>query len=447
MREDDLTYDYFLNHLSIQDVLEDAGYRFNRREGLRYPSFVRFDSNGNRIRGDKFLLTPNRKCCFQPPEIKVYNLISLIKTFPHLFQEYRAGMSTDHLVFQVCNRLLNNPLPRTNSVRVASSNARNFDISNYDIHRFTPEDRDGQKNFYSFFKPRGIDLYTQYTFAKHFFLASRSTADGKKYTNLAFPIYKAVSGDRTIVGLEERGRAKSDGTSGYKGKAEGSNSSEGLWIANLSGKPIERAEKVLWFESAFDAMAYYQLHRKDEYKTKAVYVSTGGTPTEKQFKGMLSLAEKAEHWLCFDNDEVGKQFVANFKSVTGLLEINTNESIADYKLSLRHKDDFLSGDETYLPKALSSLFSKYESLAEEYYSSRNSRLVCKEDLDDIAEEAKAAKKEYIIAMKEAFTKESTHYIREIPPNNAKDWNEALLNYISASQTKQENEEYELKFHR
>ena len=38
MREGELTYDDFLRRLNIQDVLIDAGYHLNRRDGLRYPS-------------------------------------------------------------------------------------------------------------------------------------------------------------------------------------------------------------------------------------------------------------------------------------------------------------------------------------------------------------------------------------------------------------------------
>ena len=68
MREGDLTYDDFLRRIDIQDVLKDAGYRLNRRDGLRYPSYVRVDGDGRRVRGDKFIVTANGTGCFQPPE-------------------------------------------------------------------------------------------------------------------------------------------------------------------------------------------------------------------------------------------------------------------------------------------------------------------------------------------------------------------------------------------
>jgi hypothetical protein len=41
----DLTYDDFKNRVNIQDLLVDAGYQLNRRDGLRYPSYVRIGSD------------------------------------------------------------------------------------------------------------------------------------------------------------------------------------------------------------------------------------------------------------------------------------------------------------------------------------------------------------------------------------------------------------------
>ena len=106
----ELTYDDFKRKLSIQDVLIDAGYTLNRRDGLRYPSYVRLDSEGRRIRGDKFIVTGNGLCCFQPPTRKNYNVISFIKEHPEMFSDYTVGMDKNRLVNLVCNRLLNNPI-------------------------------------------------------------------------------------------------------------------------------------------------------------------------------------------------------------------------------------------------------------------------------------------------------------------------------------------------
>lgn len=319
MRDGDLTYDDFLQRLDIQDVLIDAGYHLNKRDGLRYPSYVRTDSEGRRIRGDKFIVTQQGKCCFHAQEQKVYNIISFIKNHPQFFSEYHAGISPDRLVNLVCNRLLNHPVDnRETRIIRPRQDIKPFDMADYAFHKFNPQDRETQKKFYPFFKHRGIDLYTQYAFHRDFCLATKHREDGLSYTNLAFPLVLPKDTEK-VVGLEERGRPRMDGSGSYKGKAEGSNSSEGLWIGNLK-EPLDKIGGVTWFESAYDAMSFYQLNREmirshPDLSRKSIYVSTGGTPTDGQIRGMLAATPEAHHYLCFDNDRAGREFSERFKAI------------------------------------------------------------------------------------------------------------------------------------
>ena len=62
MKDGELTYDDFLRRLDIQDVLIDAGYCQNRRDGLRYPPYVRIDSNGRRSPGYQDIGTQPGRC-------------------------------------------------------------------------------------------------------------------------------------------------------------------------------------------------------------------------------------------------------------------------------------------------------------------------------------------------------------------------------------------------
>ena len=413
-----MTYDDFLRSLSIKDILVDAGYTLNKRDGLRYPSYVRYGSDGTRIRGDKFIVTQNGNCCFRPPEQKLYNVISFIKAFPEKFTEFRGGMSSDHLVNLVCNRLMNNPIvDNFTHHRNQIAEVKPFSLDDYTLHLFNPQDRETQKKFYPYFKHRGIDLYTQYAFHKHITLATKERPDGKSYTNLSFPLTVPSDKEHKIVGFEERGKPQNDGTS-YKGKAEGSNSSNGLWIANLSGKSLEDADKVLWFESAYDAMAYYQLHRQSGADTKAVYVSTGGNPTENQFRGLVGVTPQAKHHLCFDNDNAGRIFALNFIYQPSM-------AWRDYVYSINNSLDVKSGDFSLLPKETRDLYAKAESLEIEYYSSKSSGLVCKEDLENIKAEAILAIKEFNDAISEALPFRCSVAIEQTP-SGYKDWNDALF---------------------
>ena len=106
----ELTFDDYKNRISIQEVLQDAGYHFYRRDGLRYPSYVRLDDEGRRIRGDKYIVCANGMACFQPPQQRRYNVISFIAEHPNLFPEGRVGKDPYAVVNEVCHRLLNMPM-------------------------------------------------------------------------------------------------------------------------------------------------------------------------------------------------------------------------------------------------------------------------------------------------------------------------------------------------
>ena len=45
MNEEQKFEDY-RNRLNIRDVLTDAGYTLHKRDGLRYPAYVRLDNDG-----------------------------------------------------------------------------------------------------------------------------------------------------------------------------------------------------------------------------------------------------------------------------------------------------------------------------------------------------------------------------------------------------------------
>lgn len=445
----ELTYNDFLSRLSIQDVLLDAGYHLNRRDGLRYPSYVRLDSDGRRVRGDKFIVTRNGQCCFQPPHQKLYNVISFIKAHPQMFAEYRAGMQPDRLVNLVCNRLLNHPVAeRSEKIVQPRQEAKPFDIANYDIHRFDPQDRESQKKFYSFFKNRGIDLYTQYAFHRHFCLATKHREDGLRYTNLAFPMTLPKDAEK-VVGLEERGRPRAEGGSTYKGKAEGSNSSEGLWIASPARTPLAEAQHIYWFESAYDAMAYYQLHQaQNKDLRKAVFLSTGGNPTKEQMRGVLVQSLSARQHICFDTDLAGMEFAKHlqeemYRTVRSTL-IETPERKA-YLDSVPDGANLDSGDIDLLPESIRKSYGKYESAYEEAMSIRSSGLCHPDDIQEQVDRMNEHYEEFRAGLREFLgldPKNDASFIREQPVYPSKDWNEQLLAGIRNGQTERETQNAE-----
>lgn len=337
------TYEDYKSRVDIRELLEYAGYHFSRRDGIRYPTYVKLDSNNKRVKGDKFIVTANGKCCFKPPEQRNYNVISFIKEHPDSFPDYEPGMDKDRLVNVVCRRLLGQPQDIQHSAAGSSLPDIPFDLNDYDVVKYDRNDKDNYKQFFPYFKQRGIDLMTQAAFADNIMLATNTKRkDGRRFTNIAFPFRTPLSD--AIVGLEVRSVKHSDGSS-FKGKALGTDSVNGLWIASPHKTPLADAKDVHWFESAYDAMAYYQIIRKsiaqDKHYVKeelkegeitpehaevriafldrlmkryndSVYLSTGGSPSEQQMKGILKVTSGANHCLNFDNDKAGQLYCFNF---------------------------------------------------------------------------------------------------------------------------------------
>ena len=442
-----LTYDDFKQRLSIQDVLVDAGYTLNRRDGLRYPSYVRLGSDGKRIHGDKFIVTANGQCCFQPPTQKIYNVIGFIKEHPEMFADYTPDMDKDRLVNLVCNRLLNNPIEdRETKIGTERQSLPDFRLEDYTLHKFEGGDKNSHKPFYPFFKSRGLNLGTQFAFRKDFFIAERQVTDGKVYRNLAFPMTIPGKDDK-IVGLEERGRRKPDGTS-YKGIARGSNASEGLWMSNPGTTKLQEAKRVFLFESAYDAMAFYQILMDKDSNLDAeakkelshgVFASTGGNPSTRQLEGLIRTAKDATFHIGFDMDDAGRQFAEQFKELAEkenipsnrivreepsegykdfneellaiiakqnnpLAKDNVRDELKDYVDSFRkHPDDIPTVKEVLhpndsqidlLPKSLWQLYAHYETLYEDAYTMQHSQLVAPEDKEEIREKAMDAGKAF-----------------------------------------------------
>lgn len=417
-----LTYDDYKMRLSIQDLLTDAGYVRNRRDGLRYPSYVMLDNEGKRIRGDKFIVTQNGQCCFQPPEQKSYNIISFIKEHPNLFRDYEAGMNLDLLVNKVCSRLLNTTYEeKEREIREPARVVKPFSMDDYTIQRFLEKDRETQKPFYPYFKHRGIDLGTQYAFRHSFVLASRDSSEkkGVTYKNLSF-LLTIPGKDDKVVGFEERGRMRRDGEKPYKGKAAGSNASEGLWIASPARTRLSDARKVLVFESAYDAMAYYQLRRgEDKDLRRAVFVSTGGTPTVGQMKGLIQNASSAAFHLCFDNDSAGRQFVDNFKSILAK-EKPYSQIALDYKNTPGNIEIDTDKEEAFdkLPKDVRQQYYKAFEQAEEYATA----YLCPEDREALAKERDESFAKFNRMVSDLIVRIEV----ETPKEGYKDWNEELL---------------------
>lgn len=325
-----------------------------------------------------------------------------------------------------------------------------FDMKDYQVQHFHPNDFDSQKPFYVFFKSRGIDFATRCAFHDSFVLATKTDKDGSIYKNLSFPMHIPGQPDR-CVGFEERGYPRKDGTA-RKGMAAGSNASEGVWMASPKGTDLKDAKHVFIFESAYDAMSFYQLRMKQEsgldYQGRrelksAVFVSTGGNPSYGQIHGLITHAPNATFHLAFDNDMAGKQFAVNFEEIARAMSpvapdkvaVEMKPFIESLPKPLETTKDLLAiDDEQYdeLPKPLRELYLKYDSAREEALEYHYSPFLCQEDKQDAADKMNLAYKEFKDALfeklnvKEGQSLQPVKTMRETPSEAYKDFNDELL---------------------
>ena len=442
MNDKELTHDDFLQRLDIRDVLLDAGYRQNRRFGLRLSSFIRTDSEGKRIRGDKFVITQHGKCCCQPPRQKEYNVVSFIKEHPHLFAEYHEGINPDRLVELVCYRLLHYPIPEQETrTGQPQRDTRPFDIADYNIQKFDPQDRGTQEKFAPYFEKRGIDLCTQQTFHRDFCLATRHSEDGQRRTCLAFPMTLPEDADK-IVGFEKRGHAYTDGNSSYDDMTEGNHSGEGVWIASPARTALSEAKHIYWFESASEAMAYYQLHQaQNKELRKAVFVSTGGNPTATQMRGVLAVTRPAEQHICFDTDLAGMDFTRNlihamYRTVRASIEETPERK--PYLDSIPDRDDLDGGNIGLLPEALQKSCERSEAEHEKALSMRMDNRHSPAEIRKQEEIARKCYVEFREGLREFLGSAGDFtFTREQPEYPHKDWNALLLAEIARQESPRE----------
>ena len=85
----------------------------------------------------------------------------------------------------------------------------------------------------------------------------------------------------------------------------GTNSSSAAWIADFTKEQPDNARNIYFFESGYDAMAFYQVNRSRLNLETSVFVSTGGTFSGQQIKGITDYYPQARYWDCFDNDTPG----------------------------------------------------------------------------------------------------------------------------------------------
>ena len=325
--------------VGVDDIAFALGYRLDRKAGVgRYIEMILADNDG-RIKDTIIIKNPRDKAnqmYFRRNGARGGDVIVFIRENANAFNE--RGRNEWDTVARVLAKYANAPIPEYGDSSYLYK-AGYTESQIFDPNRFETKRIDGEiRQVMPYFQQRGISEDTVTVFSSNIHKVKDLKMAQYPYFNIGFP-YREPGRDE-VVGYEVRG------FNGFKNKAAGTNSTTGAWIVDLSHeKNAFNVKNVYFAESAYDIMAFYQANKLKLDKESSIFVSIGGTFSEKQIAGIMSHYTNARAIDCFDNDLPGR--IYGIKMV-GLLEnihmtiIKSEQDVRiklpDRELSFNEKD-------------------------------------------------------------------------------------------------------------
>ena len=286
--------------VGIDDIAYSLGYRVNRLAGVgKFVEMCLADGNGKHI--DTIVIrNPKDKAgqsFFRHNAMGKGDVINFIKENIDSFHE--QGRNQWEKIANILRKFANEPIPDIGDSaylkKMGYTESQHFDASRYEVQPMAEH----LKNGMMYMTPRGFSKETLKTFSPFIVRIKDLKSDRFNDYNIGFP-YREPGKDE-ILGYEIRGYGN------FKGKVTGTNSTTAAWIASLSREENPMAVRNVYFaESAYDIMAFYQANAMRIDRETSVFVSIGGTFSDRQVTGIMRHYENANAVDCFDNDLAGR---------------------------------------------------------------------------------------------------------------------------------------------
>lgn len=292
------------DRVSIIQVAEHLGYQYNPSKGKLRPQY-------EHPSGDKVIISNpqdnSRQVYFNRDDSHDKgSVIDFIKNRLYQFKNISYQKEMDG-VNQVLRQLVNEPPVQYQALSVEKPK---FDIQAFQISNPIINESLNQLEYLS---KRGLNNTTLTVFQKHIVLVQDK--QNGLYANIGFP-YKDYSKNRgEVTGFELRNHQ-------FRGHARGSDKDSSAWIANFAMRK-EMTRQVFLFESAIDAMSFYQIYQNHYDFKQSAFVSFGGALTNNQIDMVISSFKNARFFSGFDNDSNGNMYDIMFEK-----RLNPNFDIA-----------------------------------------------------------------------------------------------------------------------
>ena len=294
-----IDYDTLKGKVSIIQILESLGYVYNKKEGQKYPNFYKYDPTG-KVEEHIIVANPGKA------DEHYYNghsnhvrkdIVSFVREHLNLFP---ANLTKYKHEWQNINAVLlsfttNNYTETIKNIQNKYEQQEvNFNISNHNI--FQPK----LESLKYLSEQRQLAKDTLNTFLYYIKAEKVVLPNNKIVYNTVFPYNDIASNNNKITNLEIRNTY-------YKGHAEGGDKINSAWVATQNVQPL-LLKKLFIFESAIDAMSYYEIHKSTLNINDCAFVSTGGNIAKEQISQLRQKYPNAILTCCFDNDLQGNLY-------------------------------------------------------------------------------------------------------------------------------------------
>ena len=335
------------SRVGVDDIAYALGYRLDRKAGVgRYIELVLGD-NGNK-RDTIIVSNPNNKSAqayFRRDGSKG-DVVTLIRENLNAFPV--SGKDDWQKIAKVLARFANMPEPEyredSDYVKSVKSDAV-FDSARYEVKPINPE------RIPVLFSQRGLSDDTVKALAPFISLIRDKRNEKFDGYNIGFPYTNGI--DDAIKGYEIRGHG------GYKSKAAGTDSSTSAWVADLSNGNNGMVKSVFFCESAFDAMAFYQMSRM-QLGTNVALVSLGGTFSDKQITSTMARFPHARAFDCFDNDLAGRIYGLRMMALLESVPMKINKKVDVIQIEVKGKTFELNMERSLLAQVSKHLSIRYK---------------------------------------------------------------------------------------
>ena len=328
--------------VGIDDVAYSVGYRVNRLAGVgKFVEMCLADGNGKRV--DTIVIrNPKDKAgqsFFRHNAMGKGDVINFIQENIGSFHE--QGRNQWEKIANVLRKFANEPIPDIGDSaylkKMGYTESLHFDASRYEVQPMAEH----LKNGMMYMTPRGFSKETLKTFSPFIVRIKDLKSERFNDYNIGFPY--SEPGKDEVLGYEVRGYGN------FKGKVTGTNSTTAAWIVDLAKTENPMAVRNVYFaESAYDIMAFHQANAMRIDSESSVFVSIGGTFSDRQVTGIMRHYENANAVDCFDNDLAGRIYGIRMAGLLSGKHLNIVKADGFVRIALDGREVALKEEETTL---------------------------------------------------------------------------------------------------